>query len=70
MADEPEPVLTREELEQLKRRLALLSDDAVQTAYVTAHSECRFDGQRVPPPAALQQLVTAWKVLRQMCRGK
>lgn len=56
--------MTREELAEFTRRLSMLSADGVEGVYRTAHQDCRLEGQRVPPAAALQQLVAAWRVLR------
>ncbi len=42
----------------------------VEGVYNTAHNDCRFDGKRLPPAAAVQQLVAAWKVMRRMHRAK
>jgi hypothetical protein len=59
-----DPVMSREELSEFSRRLSMLSIDGVEGVYRTAHNDCRFDGKRFPPAAAVQQLVAAWKVLR------
>jgi len=53
---------TEEELKQLKRNLSLLSPPAVEDAYRTAYRECA--PERKPCAKAIQQLVTAWKILR------
>lgn len=67
---ESESVLSRDELAEFTRRLALLSVPGVEGVYQTAHNECRFVEKRLPPAAAVQQLVAAWKVLRRMHRAK
>jgi len=59
-----EPVMTREQLAEFTRRLSMLSVDGVEGVYKTAHQDCRLERDRVPPPAAVQQLVAAWRVLR------
>jgi hypothetical protein len=71
MANRPEtePILSREDLEELRRHLAKLSVPGVEGVYNTAYKDCRFDGKRLPPAAAIQQLVAAWKVLRRMYKG-
>jgi hypothetical protein len=58
-----EPPLTEEELEQLRRTLAMLSDDGVRREYQRFWEECRMKGERLPPARAVQQLVQAWKQL-------
>jgi len=65
---EKEPILSRKDLDDLKRRLAMLSVPGVEGIYKSAHDDCKFDGERVPAPAAIQQLVTVWKVLRKSRR--
>ncbi len=57
--------LTREQLAQLKRRLAVLSPYDVAKAYREAHVRCAIKGDLLPPAAAVQELVTAWKLMRQ-----
>jgi hypothetical protein len=66
MARRPESdtVLSQLELEEFSRRLSMLSVQGIETAYQTAYAECHFDGKTLPPTAAVQQLVAAWKVLR------
>jgi hypothetical protein len=68
MADRPESeaILSREQLEEFTRRLAMLSDDGVERIYQTAHQECRYDGKNLPPPTAVQQLVATWRRLRKI----
>jgi hypothetical protein len=61
---ESDPVLTRDDLAEFSRRLSMLSPDGVEGVYRTAYKDCAFDGKRLPPAAAIQQLVAAWKVLR------
>jgi hypothetical protein len=48
----------------------MLSAHGVEGVYNTAYEGCRFDGKRVPPAAAIQQLVSAWKELRRIRKGK
>ena len=67
---EAEPILSREELNEFKRHLSMLSVPGVEAMYQTAHNDCRYDGKRLPAPAAIQQLVAAWKVLRNARAGK
>jgi hypothetical protein len=58
--------MTREELAEFTRRLSMLSTPGVEGVYQTTYKDCRYDGKRLPPAAAIQQLVSAWKVLRQI----
>ena len=60
--------MSREELAEFTRRLSMLSADGVEGIYRTAHNDCRLDDKRVPPAAAVQQLVAAWRVLRKILR--
>jgi hypothetical protein len=57
--------LSREQLAQLTRRLAVLSPHDVQRAYCDAYVRCAMNGDLLPPAAAMQELVTAWKLMRQ-----
>ena len=63
-SDSPEhdQSLTREEVNELRRNLSLLSPSGVMNFYRTAHQECA--PERKPTARAVQQLVTAWKILR------
>lgn len=54
--------LTREEVNDLRRNLSLLSASGVLRFYRTAHQECA--PEKKPTARAVQQLVTAWKILR------
>jgi len=67
---ESEPILSRDELAEFTRRLSMLSVPGIEGTYQTAYADCRFDGKRLPPAAAIQQLVAAWKVLRKMHRAQ
>jgi len=61
---EPETILTREQLAEFTRKLAMLSDDGVERIYEETYRECAYRERILPPAAAIQQLVAAWKVLR------
>ena len=54
--------LTRDEVDELRRNLSLLSTPSVLNFYRDAHKECA--PERKPTARAIQQLVTAWKILR------
>jgi hypothetical protein len=75
MAYRPDPYafdrpLSADQVRELYRKLALLSPHHVTDAYRKAHDECRMelDAERLPKASAIQELVTAWKVLRQWKR--
>ena len=56
MDDRP---LTKEELEQLRQKLAHLSQPGLENAYREAYKDCELRGSRVPKAVAIQQLVQA-----------
>jgi hypothetical protein len=66
MANRPETerILSREELREFSRRLSMLSISGVEATYRTAYADCRLEDKRLPAAASIQQLVTAWRVLR------
>jgi hypothetical protein len=66
---EIERILSQEELREFSRRLSMLSISGIEATYRTAYAECRLEDKRIPPAAAVQQLVTAWKVLRKTRKG-
>jgi hypothetical protein len=75
MARRPDPSefdkpLSRDRLAQLARRLAALSPYDVQRAYRHVHERCFMTGDLLPPAAAVQELVTAWKLMRQWKRKR
>jgi hypothetical protein len=69
MARRPDPAefdhpLNTEELKALSRGLARLSPRQIADAYRKAYEACRMDGDQLPKAAAIQELVTAWKLTR------
>lgn len=69
MAHRPDPSqfdqpLSREDVETLRKHLAGIDPFRVQRAYQQAYEKCRLHGDVLPKAAAIQELVTAWKVLR------
>jgi hypothetical protein len=56
--------LTQVELKELRRRLSLLSPHHVAQAYREAHQRCCMAGDLLPRAAAVQEMVTAWKLMR------
>jgi hypothetical protein len=63
-------MLSREELAEFTRRLSMLSVPGVEGMYQTAYRDCAMVGKKIPPAAAIQQLVAAWKVLRKCYRAR
>src|ERR1700691_3650674 len=68
MARRPDPAefdrpLNRAELAELQRRLSMLSPHQVADAYRKAHEACRMDGDGLPRASAVQEMVTARRVL-------
>jgi hypothetical protein len=55
--------MTPEELEQKRRELSMLSEYSVQEQYKRAYEACRLEGERLPRPRAIQELVQIWKQL-------
>jgi hypothetical protein len=55
--------LTRDELRRLSGELAKLSPYHVKEFYRKALEDCRLE-RGIPQPKTLQELVTAWKLLR------
>ena len=56
-------IMSREDLKEIRDRLAHLSIDAVRHAYQTAYARCRMVNDRVPSARSMQELVQAWKQL-------
>jgi hypothetical protein len=56
--------LSRDQLAQLTRRLAVLSPYDVAKAFRNAHVRCAMNGDLLPAAAAVQELVTAWRLMR------
>ena len=62
--------LTKPEFAERQRRLAMLSPHHVAEAYRQAHEACRMEGDQLPRASAVQELVTAWRVLWRWRRRK
>ena len=56
--------LTSAELGELRRRLAAMPGYELEIFYKATLNACRYEAGRVPSPRIIQELVTAWKVLR------
>jgi hypothetical protein len=66
----PKDVMNSEELSEMKRRLSMLSQQHVEDFYrKVTYGQCSIDCGSVPKARAIQELVTAWKLLRQWKRG-
>ena len=57
-------VLSRKDLAELQRRLAMMSQMAVEDFYQSAHMVCRIGPGHFPTARAIQDLVQAWKQMR------
>lgn len=55
--------LTKEALQERMRSLSLLSPQHVRDAYRRAWEQCRLEGADVPNVQAIQELVTAFRLL-------
>lgn len=62
--------LTEEQLAKRRRELSLLHESHVAREYREAWKECMLECDRPPKAAAIQSLVTAWKVLWRWHRRK
>jgi hypothetical protein len=65
MARRPDPEdkpFTQAELKEVHRNLSMLSRPSVVDFYRSAHKACAVE--RKPGAKTMQQLVTAWKLLR------
>jgi len=60
-----EDILSEDELQQMREGLSHLSLEAVRHAYQTAYARCCMVNDRVPAARSIQELVQAWKQLRQ-----
>jgi hypothetical protein len=56
-------ILSREDLDALRRNLAHLSLPAVRDFYEQAYRDCRLMADRLPTPKQIQALVQVWKLL-------
>jgi hypothetical protein len=56
--------LCEAELAELRNRLAGMSGNEIEIFYRATHNACRYV-TRLPSPRLIQELVQAWKELRQ-----
>jgi hypothetical protein len=61
----PDEVLTPAQLAELQRRLSVLHPSSVEQVCRKAHERCAPVAGRVPEASVAQELVTAWKQLRE-----
>ena len=69
--DEPDKqqILSRADLQEMARRMALLSEHSLRELYQRAHRDCAIINSRTfPAPRSIQELVQAWKQLRKRRR--
>jgi hypothetical protein len=59
-----EDVLSSDELTELQRQLAHLTQPAVEDLYRHAHHKCSFQPYRLTTPRSIRELVQAWKLFR------
>ena len=61
----PDRLMTPEELAALRQRLSQMSPPALLDAYYAVWTRCEMERYGNPPPARfIQELVQAWKALR------
>jgi hypothetical protein len=63
-SDASKEVLNREELKDLRHRLAHLSGSAVRDFYESCYLACRLARDHIPTARQIQELLQAWKQLR------
>jgi hypothetical protein len=59
-----ELVLSIADLARLKPRISMYSRSSLRDFYNDAYARCALCSNRLPEPYAIQELVTAWKLLR------
>jgi PP-loop superfamily ATP-utilizing enzyme len=66
---EKEKIWSREDLKEIARNMAVLSEHSVREIYQRAYRECAIINSKTFPPArAVQELIQAWKQLRKWRR--
>jgi hypothetical protein len=65
---DPDEMLTPDQLAELQRRLAMLHPSSVEQVYRDAYERCAPVAGRIPKASVIQELVTAWRVLRKWGR--
>jgi hypothetical protein len=59
-----EDALSKDELAALQKKLANMSVTALHDFYFAAYFRCKYEHGKIPTARAIQELVTAWKILR------
>ena len=57
-------VLSKDELDELQKKLAAMSLTGLHDYYFAAHYRCRLEEGKIPRARAIQELVQAWKAMR------
>jgi hypothetical protein len=69
MFSQDEKIWTKEDLEEISRNLAVLSESSLWEFYQRAYRECAIiNGSTFATARAVQELVQAWKQLRKWRR--
>ena len=55
--------MSEEELARRRHEYSMLHESRVNQLYREAWKECSMDGDKIPPPNVIQNLVQVWKVL-------
>jgi hypothetical protein len=70
-ADRPlKQVLDEDDLEELRRKLSLMSVPRLDAYYQSIYLACRLQNGKVPPPRDIQKLVQAWRSIEEGVDGK
>jgi hypothetical protein len=62
---EPQQKLSEAELAELRRVLSEMKEHELRSFYTDAYRRCELHECRFPSPRSIQELVQAWKQLRQ-----
>jgi hypothetical protein len=69
MFSQDEKIWTEEDLKEISRNFAVLSESSVREFYQRAYRECAIiNSSTFPPARAVQELAQAWKQLRKWRR--
>ena len=60
----PEEILSREQLQQLRKNLSLMQPGIVREFFEKSYRDCRPLYNQIPTPKQIQVFVQAWKQLR------
>jgi hypothetical protein len=62
--DVSKPVLSKDDLAELQRKLSTMSVTGLRDFYHAAHYRCRLQDGSTPLARDIQELVQAWKEMR------